>query len=53
MLENKVNDPMSEGVSRRTLVKSGGILGLAMAVGGIVLPFSRRAIADSISESVQ
>nr|WP_265555353.1 selenate/tellurate reductase subunit YnfE [Serratia grimesii] len=44
---------MSEGVSRRTLVKSGGILGLAMAVGGIVLPFSRRAIADSISESVQ
>ena len=53
MLENKVNDPMSEGVSRRTLVKSGGILGLAMAVGCIVLPFSRRAIADSISESVQ
>ncbi len=53
MSENKENSQVSAGVSRRTLVKSGGIVGLAMAVGGIALPFSRRALADSISEGVQ
>ncbi|CAI0784060.1 Uncharacterised protein [Serratia liquefaciens] len=34
MLENKENSQVSAGVSRRALVKSGGIVGLAMAVGG-------------------
>lgn len=53
MSEKKENSQVSAGVSRRALVKSGGIVGLAMAVGGIALPFSRRALADSISESVQ
>lgn len=53
MSENKENSQVSAGVSRRALVKSGGIVGLAMAVGGIALPFSRRALADSISEGVQ
>ncbi|TFZ52208.1 dimethyl sulfoxide reductase subunit A [Serratia proteamaculans] len=52
MSENKTNRQESGGFSRRTLVKSGGIVGLALAVGGIALPFSRRALAESISESV-
>ncbi|MDW5502891.1 selenate/tellurate reductase subunit YnfE [Pseudomonas lundensis] len=52
MSENKKNNPESGGLSRRTLVKSSGIVGLALTVGGITLPFSRRALAVSISESV-
>lgn len=52
MSENKTNRQESGGFSRRTLVKSSGIVGLALAVGGIALPFSRRALAVSISESV-
>lgn len=52
MSENKVNRQESGGFSRRTLVKSSGIVGLALAVGGIALPFSRRALAESISASV-
>ncbi|MFS7161458.1 selenate/tellurate reductase subunit YnfE [Serratia proteamaculans] len=52
MSENKKNRQESGGFSRRTLVKSSGIVGLALAVGGIALPFSRRALAVSISESV-
>ncbi len=52
MSENKANRQESGGFSRRTLVKSSGIVGLALAVGGIALPFSRRALAESISASV-
>lgn len=52
MSENKANCQESGGFSRRTLVKSSGIVGLALAVGGIALPFSRRALAESISASV-
>ncbi|MGC6387604.1 selenate/tellurate reductase subunit YnfE [Ewingella sp. S1.OA.A_B6] len=37
------------GVSRRTLMKSSALVGLATAAGSIFLPFSRKVMADTLS----
>ncbi|PVZ86214.1 dimethyl sulfoxide reductase subunit A [Serratia sp. S1B] len=41
------------GISRRTLVKSTAVAGLALAAGTVALPFSRHAIAETVGESGQ
>lgn len=37
------------GISRRALMKSSTLVGLAVAAGGVSLPFSRKALADAVS----
>ncbi len=41
------------GISRRCLIKNGTLGGLALAAGGITLPFSMRCAASAIAQSVK
>ncbi len=43
----------SNGISRRTLMKSGTVAGLTLAAGGFSLPFSRHAVAETVDTAVQ
>lgn len=43
----------SNGISRRTLMKSGTVAGLTLAAGGFSLPFSRHAVAETVGTAVQ
>jgi len=48
MSENKPeNVNVKRGISRRTLMKTSTLAGLAIAAGGVSLPFSRKAFADA------
>ncbi len=50
MSENKPeNTKARSGISRRTLMKTSSLAGLAIAAGGISLPFSRKALADAVT----
>ncbi len=46
-------DEQYGGISRRTLVKSSAIGSLALAAGGLSLPFGIRAAAAAVQQSVQ
>lgn len=43
----------SGGVSRRTLIKSSAIGSLALAAGGLSLPFSLRSAAAAVQQATQ
>lgn len=47
-----MSDNQQGGISRRTLVKSGALGGLALAAGGISLPFGIRQVAAAVNEAV-
>ncbi|MEA9391283.1 dimethylsulfoxide reductase subunit A [Acerihabitans sp. TG2] len=47
MSENESNSLLKVQLSRRSLVKDSTVCGLALAAGGVTLPFSRQAHADS------
>ena len=47
-----MSDNEQGGISRRTLVKSGALGGLALAAGGIGLPFGIRQVAAAVNEAV-
>lgn len=42
--------PENTGISRRTLMKTSSLAGLALAAGGVSLPFGRSALAAAIGE---
>ncbi|HEI8865581.1 TPA: dimethyl sulfoxide reductase subunit A [Serratia odorifera] len=44
---------LTREISRRTLVKTGSMAGLALAAGGISLPFSRRVLAEKASHAAE
>lgn len=49
MRDKKPTQPVEKGgISRRTLMKSSTLAGLALASGSVCLPFSRKAVADAI-----
>jgi anaerobic dimethyl sulfoxide reductase subunit A len=48
MSNSNIKDLLACDMSRRALVKSTAITSLALAAGGIALPFSRRAIASGV-----
>jgi Tat-targeted selenate reductase subunit YnfE len=47
------NQEHSGGVSRRTLIKSSAIGSLALAAGGLSLPFSLRSAAAVVQQATQ
>ncbi len=53
MSNNKSAASSTTGISRRTLVKSSTVAGLALAAGSFSLPFSRHALAETVGEAVQ
>lgn len=42
---------IKSGISRRTLMKTSTLAGLAIAAGGVSLPFSRKALAQAVGEA--
>lgn len=46
------NQCMPDGISRRNLMKTSAISGLALAVSGISLPFGLRAAATAVGAAV-
>ncbi|HEJ9095115.1 TPA: selenate/tellurate reductase subunit YnfE [Serratia odorifera] len=42
---------LTREISRRSLVKTGSMAGLALAASGISLPFSRRVLAEAVSHA--
>ncbi|MDQ9127856.1 selenate/tellurate reductase subunit YnfE [Serratia fonticola] len=53
MSKQKSAASSSNGISRRTLMKSGTVAGLTLAAGGFSLPFSRHAVAETVDTAVQ
>ncbi|GBU14220.1 hypothetical protein AwEntero_28210 [Enterobacterales bacterium] len=54
MSENKPeNVTVKSGISRRTLMKTSTLAGLAIAAGGVSLPFSRKALADAVTPQLK
>lgn len=53
MSKQKSATSSSNGISRRTLMKSGTVAGLTLAAGGFSLPFSRHAVAETVDTVVQ
>lgn len=47
------NQEKPGGLSRRTLIKSSAIGSLALAAGGLSLPFSLRATAAAVQQAAQ
>lgn len=52
-MSNNKSQLSSTGISRRILMKSGTVAGLALAAGGFSLPFSRHVLAEALSDTVQ
>ncbi|WP_431222958.1 selenate/tellurate reductase subunit YnfE [Serratia sp. L9] len=52
-MSNNKSATSSTGISRRTLVKSSTVAGLALAAGSFSLPFSRHALAETVGVAVQ
>lgn len=44
---------IKNGISRRTLMKTSTLAGLAIAAGGVSLPFSRKVLADALSPEIK